>query len=386
MSNISLNSSVTYCPECRVAAIVDHDDGERFCPDCHPKVRMEVALLESFKVVKAGVSEEVKKVLEKDSEEQARRPSEAEVKQRLQSEAWEVDPSHSGSQVEKQRGEGASPWVLAIMSVIFILLAGLAMMYFIDNAHKAPKEIILVSDAKVENLKEFNRRFIIENSNEKEILEELNFDHDAAKQLIAKYYESHSVEELVPLVRWGDQLRVKMSQYYHDREINPHQFVSVRGPLAKHNELKMHLYEVNFEEVPAIKVLVKQEGDAYLLDWASVVVYQAGDWSKVLQQGEFETMEFRVNIQPATYYNGFFEDEAKWRPYRIMLPGNDELIYGYVSQERDLDRQIIKELGMEEGRTRQAIIKISRSKEISTKNQVLIDDVVSWSWVKHTNK
>lgn len=75
--------------------------------------------------------------------------------------------------------------------------------------------------------------------------------------------------------------------------------------------------------------IVRMPDDAWKVDISSYIRHTSHPWNDILDR-KVEKAVVRVIIAEASYYNGIFEDESKWRCYKISSPDFQDVLYGYV--------------------------------------------------------
>ena len=119
-------------------------------------------------------------------------------------------------------------------------------------------------------------------------------------------------------------------------------------------------------------------------------------WSEFLKSTSERPSDFRVNITPIDYYNGFYSDRSKYYAFLVKDPLNFGSCYAYCSVNSDLggkildcvreaykNGQVISLTGSEqsEGNAR-VILRLHFLPEGKKFNQATIDALVWNEWLE----
>jgi hypothetical protein len=78
-----------------------------------------------------------------------------------------------------------------------------------------------------------------------------------------------------------------------------------------------------------IALEVPQDGSTPKLDWEHFVSWSAVPWSEFLRTTSERPAEFRVEVTPIDYYNGFFNDRQRFLAFRVSDRDNFGSCYAY---------------------------------------------------------
>ncbi|MEO0017379.1 MAG: hypothetical protein RLZZ522_662 [Verrucomicrobiota bacterium] len=199
-----------------------------------------------------------------------------------------------------------------------------------------------------------------------------------AETLAKKFFNARTIAELLPVVRNPDQAQARMRQAYPDGvvvppgmvEFNPDKTVSRDGAV-----LRVAVRTGAFE----LRGLDLVETPAGLkIDWESWVGWSAMGWAEFLATKPTTPQTFRAVVRAVDYYNFGFTDDKKWRSFRLESPTGEHWLYGYVQRDSAGDRKVRIHPDLKQS----ALMLTLRFPEGTTTNQVLIDEVVSESWVE----
>ncbi len=125
---------------------------------------------------------------------------------------------------------------------------------------------------------------------------------------------------------------------------------------------------------------VKRTPDGYRIDWEASLQDNPMSWKAYMAQRPLNSMTFRVAAGLATYYNYEFSN-AQPDYFSINLNSIDLIpsLYGYVERGSKSGKRMYEIL--KDGETHHLTVKIRFLPYRSTSNTVLIDTLISESWI-----
>ena len=188
-------------------------------------------------------------------------------------------------------------------------------------------------------------------------------DPEIAKPLMESYYDDWSPSELPKLeriMRVGSEGEVNMGEYV---------------------ELKVTLSSVNAFGKRKIKTspyYVKRTPNGYKINWQASLGINEMSWNVYRAQRPTVPIEFRVQATLDHYYNyEFINAQHYW--WNIYLENS---LYGYVKKDSESGRRMYELL--KDGKSHNLIVKIRfLPNGDPTGNVVLIEDLISDSWLKN---
>jgi hypothetical protein len=124
-------------------------------------------------------------------------------------------------------------------------------------------------------------------------------------------------------------------------------------------------------------------GDTLKVDWESWVGWCEMSAREFQQQRPSQPKLFRVIVSKVRYYNFDFSDEGKWVSYRLESLDGQLSLYGYLPLDSPINARIRTADDLER---KQVTVKLRFPENPQTRNQVVIDSLISESWVEKSSK
>lgn len=129
--------------------------------------------------------------------------------------------------------------------------------------------------------------------------------------------------------------------------------------------------------------LVTNEKNQPQVDWESWVGWSKVPLDKILTTRQNDSLQLRVIIEQEDYFNFDFpqgtENETKWSSYKLSSPDRNQVLHGYVAKN-SMEAEEIKQI-LETGKN-QIFVEVSYPENSTKLNQVIIQKVLSKSWVR----
>ena len=202
-----------------------------------------------------------------------------------------------------------------------------------------------------------------------------------AEPMARKFLEAKSIDEILPLVRNPLVAEPRMKTLYPDRSTPPvglDQFNTDSEIVHEGEHLTVKVRTKNFDER---NLTFFNTPDGLKIDWESWVTWSEMPWKDFLAKKPVESAVFRVSLSQQEYYNIGFTDDAKWQSYQLSCPGQEKSIYGYVERNSALDQQLRPPSDV---KLTDLTLKLRFPANARSDNQVLIEGIVSESWVIET--
>ncbi len=171
---------------------------------------------------------------------------------------------------------------------------------------------------------------------------------DEPTEVLSKFMNARSWQELLPLVRHPEVIRPLMADWYATRPLTPspkYRVVNVNdGALDSADgnglgERWVNLMSVQRTPLEApYTIFMEFTPDGYRIDWESAVRYQATDWQTFVESKRTESTNFRVHVAKDDYFNYQFNDSTVWASYKIRDPHTEQVINGYAHQQSEVAR------------------------------------------------
>ncbi len=169
-------------------------------------------------------------------------------------------------------------------------------------------------------------------------------------ELLTRFMEATSWEELLPLIRHPEVMEPIMRRWYaaHPFQASPDfQIVNIEdGALDSADgdglgERWVNLISVQRhpKEAP-YTVFVELTSDGYKIDWETAVQYQGLAWTNFLQQRTGDGHYFRVHVGANDYYNYQFSDPREWLSFKVRDPYTEMEVPGFARRHSSVGRKL----------------------------------------------
>mgnify|MGYP005989021397 CR=1 FL=1 len=200
-----------------------------------------------------------------------------------------------------------------------------------------------------------------------------------ARQTMDAMLSARKIDEIVPLIENGEELRGRITKYCRSRPWIGGRIVSS---------------EIQESGRKALRALVKSPSggiqelsislDSGLIDWGTFSGENIGSEAEVLQRSLSDEgvvarliIEFGPNLN---YHNFRFGDEKLWVAYRISHPDFEEFYWVYAKKGGMVEERLRRMLVGDSGKVAMILrLKASGAEELSRRQLELID-VISYTW------
>lgn len=199
-----------------------------------------------------------------------------------------------------------------------------------------------------------------------------------AKQFIA----TREIPEMLSLIRGGAAMQERLQTFYQKHPVHSsetHKIDETSAILL--SEGKAFQVIVRDQEESARALVLIEENDVFFVDWESWVGWSEMTFEEIKQQKPLKPTEVRVVVHAESYYNFDFptSSEKDWQSYRLVFAGESQYLYGYVRRDNPIIHQMRPVATDSNG---SMVLKIHYVESGSHPTQVVIDRVVSDSWIK----
>jgi hypothetical protein len=201
------------------------------------------------------------------------------------------------------------------------------------------------------------------------------------ERTVRAFYAAKTIDEKILHVRHPEAMRTRMEAFYakHPLEAEPCEMVTNFQPLT--------LGGISYWKVLALKpdkkgniVLLEQVSDTrVLVDWDSLVDFQAVPWEQYVAEKPFTAMSFRLEVEESPRYIGEFIDESSWVSYRLTKAKSESILYGYVRRNSATHQRIA---AAQQAGSHHLICMLQCSPAMKAKDSVVIQDMVSDSFYR----
>lgn len=199
-----------------------------------------------------------------------------------------------------------------------------------------------------------------------------------AKQFIA----AREIPEMLACIRGGPAMQERLETFYQKHPVHSsetHKIDETSAVLLA--EGKAFQVIVRDQEEIARALVLIEENHVFSVDWESWVGWSEMSFEEIKQQKPLKPTEVRVVVSAESYYNFDFPTSAEkdWQSYRLVFAGENQYLYGYIRRDNPVIHQMRPIATDSNG---SMILKIHYVESGSHPTQVVIDGVVSDSWIK----
>jgi hypothetical protein len=207
---------------------------------------------------------------------------------------------------------------------------------------------------------------------------------ERVEETLRSYFNAGSIDELAKWVRHPDRVRPLMESWYANNPLQPDPMVKMtefaqlpfddRGLLwrARVRTASGRAQEVYLEEQPDGSVKI---------GWETLVGYQPMPWDSYVRNRPTGSLDFRVTVQPDTFYSHEFADSDRWACYRLTAPKGEEVAYGYVERGHPAAVFLENHFRERRGNRSQLILRLNTPSGLNSPRGVVIEDVRSIRWL-----
>ncbi len=371
--------SAFVCPECRLIFRLprDHDGKGIVCPHCRLMLRIPVGGDESAPLItplqQIGFSDD-----ETHDPRGEKRTRATRKKKDKEAELPDWEASAGRWRLSRKKGKRALR-SLALWTLTIAAITGVIFFLYKDNGgrgfweRKALRKEITASPRMLhdEELEEPVDLPKIMRLSQTEFL-------SLAQPIAETFLAATSFDQILPLVRNGEEMRSKIFDHYPNGKIKATVF-------TKFNATGQVSYKDSFAAVTILtadferRQLAFVDGkDGLKIDWESWVGWSEMPWDKLLESRPDQPIMIRTMLRAVDYYNFGFTDDSKWRSYLLTSPDGAHTLYGYIERNSLLDQRLRPG---EQNTSLAVTLKIRFPEDGEGRNQALIDEYVADGWV-----
>ena len=209
-----------------------------------------------------------------------------------------------------------------------------------------------------------------------------------SKKVIEAFFNAKTSEELEWLVRTPEKTRPRMKEWYAK---HPWESPGLRSIAEILNRVqgRFAYIEVKLNDFTTREIVVERTDHGYLIDWESWVGWGEMEWNDIFKKHPTEKTLVRVECLVDSYYNRYFNDDKKWLVLRLTHFDEGRVLYGYIDKNSPMVDKLLLDISEARGRRKKAVFKIRYPKvssDMTSDNQVIIEDYVQKGWVEYDNE
>lgn len=277
-------------------------------------------------------------------------------------------------------------WFILLILIFGGVLLWSAVQMWLSGEH--PKTGGADSDLLTENQDALGSQFLNPQS-EAEQKKEAEERYLIMEHTLRDYMAADTLEKKSKYVRHPERVRPLMEDYYSRNEMITRDFEGVSEyhivSLENHPFIALRA-ELAGEK--GIAVLLEEEKEAFKIDWESEVSYQPMSPETFREKRPDGAATFRFYVRPDHFYAYEFQDEQKWRCYKLTLRDSEEHFFGYVERGSLIDEEMEKATRNEKSaatRKSPLILKVSYPPAGRSDRLLKIEEIISIRWAYATN-
>ena len=219
----------------------------------------------------------------------------------------------------------------------------------------------------------------------------LNPSEQGVMTTLQAFHDGLSAETKATSVRNAEAALPLMKAYYdlndvESRFINPNK-ITIRREVID-NRWIIHRVRGEYEEAiePFYADVEETPDGRFLLDWKSWVGYNQLPLESFAQEGHQQAHTFRVWVEVRHNYRYAYKNAAKFRSYHLKNRAGTVKLHGYALHGSPAGKQLLnlfRELKRQDRKRARLMLSLRFDPDVDkTRGQVLIDDLVSESWIQ----
>ena len=290
-----------------------------------------------------------------------------------------VDDTHDWDKIPQQRirvgKRGRRPWGKIISVAVATLALVVGVLYLIQRrqpANVAPAPVVQKVEEPTAAPAPSIDLPLEMNRNQTELLAEM-------QPLVKGFLEATTVDEILPFVRNREKMEQKIRAYYPDGRIDAPGMTAFNTASNLAFRDKLASVAVRTNDFSSKQVAFIRTNDGLKIDWESFVGWSEMPWEDFLAKKPTKPAVFRASLRVVDYYNFSFSDEKKWQAYQLRSPDGQQVVYGYVKRDSAADKRL-RPAETNGGNLVTVSLKFPLGE--SSKNQVLIEEILADGWVE----
>ena len=196
-------------------------------------------------------------------------------------------------------------------------------------------------------------------------------------EVIAKrFLEAKTVGEMAKETINPGQTEARAKSLFPDGKIEAPGFVAFNPEQGLINEGRFTTAQVQTRWKGALPLTFVRTDAGWKIDWESWSGWSEVSWADAVAQRPTKLVRLRAVVSPIEYYNFYFNEESRWRSFKLESPDGEQLLYGYVERGSPLEKQ----LSREQETSPRLLIEVRFPGDPSARNQVFISRIVNKGW------
>ena len=204
-----------------------------------------------------------------------------------------------------------------------------------------------------------------------------------AEDSLKKFYEANTVKERLEYVAHPESVHPRMVDYYTRYPIKKRKVIGLIEPMDHTAQDRTFLMASVVYEKGLNNFCVCELIDSEMkIDWEVLVNYSEKSWEDFQTEKPTEPVQFRVRVNPASYYNFEFDEET-YLAFQLKHPETrSRLLYGYLKRDSESYDRFVRVRLMSYLKDLPVLVRLRYPSNPKDATQVEIVEFDSFSWVR----
>lgn len=198
-----------------------------------------------------------------------------------------------------------------------------------------------------------------------------------AEAVTKRFLEAKTVAEMAKETLKPEQTEARAKSLFPDGKIDPPGFVAFSQEQGLVNDGRFSTAQIQTRWKGVVPLTFVRTEAGWKIDWESWSGWSEVSWADAVAQRSTKLVRLRAVVTPIEYYNFYFNDESRWRSFKLESPDGEQLLYGYVERGSALEEQLAPR---NEEITPRLLIEVRFPGDPSARNQVFISRIVNKGW------
>lgn len=204
-----------------------------------------------------------------------------------------------------------------------------------------------------------------------------------AEKAVTEFYEADSVEERLKYVSYPETVQPKMVDFYARNPIVKRKVIGLIEPMDHSTQDRTFLmasvvYEKGLNDFCVCELIDSE----MKIDWEVLVNYSEKSWADFQAERPTEPVQFRVRVNPGSYYNFEFDEET-YLAFELKHPKiESRLLYGYLKRDSESYDRFVRVRLMSYLQDLPVLVRLRYPPDSKDDTQVEIVEFDSFSWVR----
>jgi len=191
-----------------------------------------------------------------------------------------------------------------------------------------------------------------------------------------RFLEAKTVAGMAKETPKPEQTEARAKSLFPDGKIDAPGFVAFNQEQGLITEGRFLTAQVQTRWKGTVPLTFVRTEAGWKIDWESWSGWSEVSWADAVAQRPTKLVRLRAVVTPIEYYNFYFNEESRWRSFKLESPDGEQLLYGYVERDSPLEEQLSRDLET----SPRLLIEVRFPGDPSARNQVFISRIVNTGW------